>query len=338
MPPLSFTRRAALTGLLSGASATLIGSSAAPTGAAAMKRSWLSGAGDPQPSHVSGGGFGTWRGEASTYARIWADATLPDMTNVWMMDSYKASGWNGTLDIACGGPRDGHTWQSAAAGGMDTTWRTACRSIRAKWGKLAQVHLSMAHEMNGDWYPWSVHSGNVTDFKKAWQRWYAIVQSELVAKGKDALVCLNMNADTATDVSVVDMVPDARSVDILGVDFYSMWPDIDDEDEWAIQATVRSLDGSPRGVQAWFDYAKSLAKPISVPEWGVNPSSRSDNPFFIKKMNSVFSAHSGLLPKCPGAGQLAGEAYFNDLDNCRLWPSTNVPRAAAAYRALSWGK
>jgi hypothetical protein len=196
------SRRLVLAGALSIAAWNLGALEGGEAVASSPTLRWLSGAGDPQPDNIGGGGFGTWRGESTTFARIWADASLKDMGRVWMMDSYKSSEWAGTLDIACGGPREGQTWQSAATGGMDSTWRATCRSVRRKWGKLVGVQLSMAHEMNGSWYPWSVTSATVDDFKKAWARWHDIVNEELVEKGKHAKICLSMNANTTSEVSV----------------------------------------------------------------------------------------------------------------------------------------
>lgn len=338
MSQTAFSRRTALGGLLGGAVAVAAPVALAPTAARAADLRWLSGAGDDSASHVATGDFGTWRGEASTYARIWADASFRDMTSLWMMDAYRAAGWSGTLDISCGGPRDGQTWASAARGGMDATWRGVCRTVLAKWGKLSAVHLSMAHELNGTWYPWSVDSSEVTSFRTAWARWYDIVQDELVTEGKNARVNLNLNCDTTGDVSVRKLLPDTDAFDLLGVDFYSMWPDLTGSAIWSSSKNAVTKDGSPRGVEAWFDFAESLGKPLSFPEWGLNPQSHSDNPFFIQQMHRTFGSHAPADPNRPKAGQLAGEAYFNTWDQCRLWPNTDNPRAAAMYRSLSFGR
>ncbi|MGI8457681.1 MAG: glycosyl hydrolase [Propionibacteriaceae bacterium] len=334
MPP--HTRRVVLAGMLPALAAGL-GAAGPPATAAADRPRWLSGAGDPQAAHVAGGDFGRWRGDHTSFARIWADESLPTMAGVWMLDGYRAAGWTGTLDIACGGPRDGQTWSSAAAGGMDATWRATCRSVRAHWGNLRAVHLSMAHELNGSWYPWAVTRKNVTSFRNAWRRWYGIVATELVAEGKNALVCLSLNADTLSDVSVAELWPGPAYVDVLGCDFYSAWPDLTTEAEWDSHRHDTTADGSPRGIEAWFGYARSIGKPLSFPEWGLNPNLVSDNPLFVQKMRNTFAAHAGSDPHRPGPGQVAGEAYFNDRAQGRLWPSTLAPRAAARYQSLRWG-
>lgn len=298
---------------------------------------WLSGAGDPQASGIANGGFGTWRGSQVTYARVWADASLRDMAGLWMMDAYLTAGWSGTLDIACGGPRDGYTWASAAAGGMDDIWRHQCRTVLAKWGQLSGVHLSMSHEMNGNWYPWSVNSGSTADFKTAWARWYDIVQTELVSKGKSVKVVLDLNSDTTSGLSMLSMIPDTRYFDVVGVDFYSMWPDLTTQTIWNQSLLTKKSDGAPRGIQAWFDYAKAIGKPVAFPEWGLNTQSDSDNPFFISQMRNIFAANGCMVRTLPAPGQMAGEAYFNHKARSRLWPTTSMPGSAAMYKSVVFG-
>jgi hypothetical protein len=338
MPQTAFTRRTALRGLVIGAAAAAAPASVNSATAVAAGRRWLSGAGDDSSSNVAFGGFGTWRGVATTYARVWADASFPEMTNIWMMDSYRDAGWTGTLDIACGGPRDGQTWTSAAKGGMDATWRSVCRTVRSKWGTLSGVHLSMAHELNGDWFPWSVDSSEIASFKRAWARWYAIVQDELVAEGKNAKVNLSLNCDTVGGLSLLKLLPDIDQFDLVGVDLYSMWPDLTTPTVWRATQDLRMKDGAPRGIEAWFDFARKIGKPLSFPEWGLNPQSQSDNPFYIQQMHRTFAAHAPANPTKPKKGQLAGEAYFNTWDQCRLFPFTKNPRAAAMYQSLKFGR
>lgn len=298
---------------------------------------WLSGAGDDTTANITGGGFGNWRGSTATFARIWADASIANMQQMWMLDNYSSSGWNGTLDIACGGPRDGYTWASAASGAMDALWRQQCQLIHAKWSNLRQVHLSMAHELNGTWYPWSVDSSEVANFKTAWSRWYNIVQQELVAKGRNAKVALCFNSDNVNGVPVSTLMPPLAQVDILAVDFYSAYPDLPNLTVWNAGLNSTKADGSPRGIGSWQSYATSIGKPITFPEWGTNPHNTTDNPFFIEQMRNWFAANAPANTNSPGAGKVAGEAYFNTWTQCRLYPNTAISGSSNKYKSLSWG-
>lgn len=336
--PNPFISRRALVRWLGGATAlTALGGTTKPSGAVGRTPHWLSGASDPAPGSGVQGDFSRWRGDPCTYTRIWADASLKDMAEVWGLTTFTRGDWSGTLDIACGGPRDGLSWRDAAEGRMDSLWTTACRRIRRGWGDLSAVHLSMAHEANGTWYPWSVTNGNVNQFRRAWARWHGVVQRELVDKGKNVKVCLNLNSDTVNGLSVRAMLPALRYVDVLGCDFYSMWPDLRTLALWEENRASTRRDGSPRGIEAWRAFAVRINKPLSFPEWGVNPQRHSDNPYFISKMNAFFAAHAPAVPSAPKAGELAGEAYFNNWSTCRLWPNTDLPETAHRYRSLRWG-
>jgi hypothetical protein len=304
---------------------------------------WLSGAGDDNATNTAGGGFGTWRGEPATYARMWADASLAAMSGMDMMFPYKNANWYGVLDIANGGPRDGQTWATAATGGMDSMWRSQCQKIHANWWpNLQGVHLSMAHEMSGNWYPWSVNASNVAAFKTAWKRWHGIVQEELVSKGRNAKVVMSYNFDTTSDISVQTIDPGVAYYDIVGVDFYNMWwggtaaSGLNDQTTW--NNNLNAMDGtSPKGIKSWFDYAASLGKPLSIPEWGLSPQAYVDSPFFITTFRNYIATKAPVNAFNPGAGRLAGDSYFNTWPQCRLWPTTSAPNAAAAYRTAKWG-
>jgi len=315
-----------------------------PTAPSGTGTVWLSGAGDDQANNTAGGGFGSFRGEPATFARCWADASTAAMTGLDMMMAYKVSNWSGVLDMAIGGPgRAGDSWASAATGSLDGTWRAQCQKINANWWSNCKgVHLSMAHELSGNWYPWSVNSGNVANFKTAWRRFYNIVQEELVAKGKNAKVTLCYNFDTTSDISVQQIDPGAAYYNVVGVDFYNMWwggtaaSGLNTQSLW--DANLNAMDGSsPKGIGAWFTYAASIGKPLSIPEWGTSPQATVEAPLFVTNMRNYLASKAPADPYNPGAGKCAGDAYFNTWAQCRLYPNTSLPNTAAAYKAAKWG-
>lgn len=313
---------------------------APPAGAGTV---WLSGAGDDNAGNTTGGGFGNWRGEPATYARAWMDASIGAMEGMYMMDPYRAANWNGIIDLAIGGPRDGRTWATAATGSMDATWRLQCQKINsAWWPNLKGVHISMAHEMSGNWYPWSVNAGNVSSFKTAWRRFYNIVGEELKSKGRNVDVVLCYNMDTVSDITVQAIDPGVAYYDILGVDFYNMWwggtaaSGLNTQATW--DANLNAMKGtSPKGIGAWFTYAANQGKALSVPEWGTSPQATVEAPLFVTNMRNLFASKAPVDPYNPGAGRLAGDAYFNTWAQCRLYPTSSVPNTATTYRNLKWG-
>ena len=305
---------------------------------------WLSGAGDDSAGNTAGGGFGSFRGEAATFARCWADASTAAMSGLDMMMPYKTANWSGVLDIACGGPgRGGETWATAATGAMDAMWRGQCQKINANWWSNCKgVHLSMAHELNGNWYPWSVNSGNVANFKTAWRRWYNIVQEELVSKGKNAKVTISYNFDTTGDITVQQTDPGSAYYNVVGVDFYNMWwggtaaSGLNTQALW--DSNLSAMDGAtPKGIGSWFTYAASIGKPLSIPEWGTSPQATVEAPLFVTNMRNYLASKAPADAYNPSAGKCAGDSYFNTWAQCRLYPTTNLPNTAAAYKAAKWG-
>lgn len=249
--------------------------------------------------------FSTLRGEPVTYIRIWADVSLAEMQNIGMMDAYRS--FTGTLEIGCGGPQGGQTWASAATGGMDATWKAQMATINAKWGSIAAVQLSMAHELNGNWYPWSVKSGQQANVIAAWRRFHGIVQSDLVAKGRNAKVTINFNAEDVGAPARESYWPGDAFVDIVGVDVYD------------------GLGNHEPQIPGWLAFAKSHGKAVSFPEWGLNPEQISDNPDFITRMHDLFVANVATL---------AGEAYFNEKASTL---GSAVPKSRDRYASLVWG-
>jgi hypothetical protein len=292
---------------------------------------WLSGA---CCEEAANGSFGNWRGEPVTIATTWGDTDAANQTYMWGMDIY--TNWNQGLDIAPGFIAKGtsENMAGAASGAYEGRWRQAMANVRAKWGQKKVMYIRPAHEMNGNWYPWSVTPANVNDFKRAWVRYYNIIQQELVQKGYNAKVVINFNKDPVSSVPTEQMWPGDQYVDVVGVDFYDMWPSYPNQAAW--DADFMATENGPRGLGTWQQFARSHGKPLSFPEWGANPGSLSDNPFYIQKMHQFFTANAGT-----GPGQVLYEIYFNTNANGvykgAIYPSTLVPNAAAMYRSLTFG-
>lgn len=294
---------------------------------------WLSGVADDSVSRIHQ--WAAFRGQPTTYARVWAD-TPSAMESLSRMGEVTSSGYSGALDVACGGPSD---WAGAANGDFDQFWVKQCRKALSLWGNLTRLDLSMAHEFNNG-YPWKVSGDEQAHFRTAWARWYKIVQAELVTKGKNAKVVLSCNSDTNSGWTVAAGLPDPSTFDILGCDFYNFWPSLNTQAAWDANKNLWK-GGTPRGIQAWIDFAARIGKPISFPEWGLAPSGNFpvDDPFFVRKMREVFASIAPTDPYRPGPGKLAGEAYFNAWpEHGQIYPtSVNATNARAAYTSLTWG-
>jgi hypothetical protein len=302
---------------------------AAPRDAArsGIARRWSSGAsGDA----AENGSFGTWRGEPLTVAGTWSDTTAQEQTDIYSLDAYR--NWNGDIDVAIGALVSGESWAQAAAGACTGRWTQAIRNVRAKRaGRSGTTYIRFAHEMTGDWYPWKVTPGNVTDFKTSWRRFHDLLAREF----PQAKLVFSPNDGNASGVSLDQIWPGDDVVDVVGPDSYDGYPDKTNEALWD-QAFTSTHDG-PQGLGTWQSFAKAHGKPMAVPEWGLR---FSDNPFYITKMHEFLAS---CAPR-PGDASLAGrciyDIYFNIVNGGNskyvIYGGSN-PNAADTYKSLRWG-
>ncbi len=286
---------------------------------------WLSGA---SGTGVASGEFEAWRGTSVTVAGTWADSNEGQVALWQLHPGGEFGSWNESLDIAIGAIDDGETWAEAAGGAYEGRWRQSLTNLRQLWGdRDGTLFIRFAHEMNGNWYPWSVDAGNHQDFIVAWQRFRAL-QQEIFPESQ-LVFCVNRES-VGNGIDWRETFPGAENVDVIGVDYYNGWPYVADQAGW--DSSVDDVDGygAPKGLQAHLDFARSVGLPLSVPEWS-GKASGGDSPAFIEAMHGFFSEHAG-----GGAGQLLYEVQFNvDMhgNDYRLFGGTRMPASAAAYQA-----
>jgi len=278
---------------------------------------------------MADGRFGKWRGEPVTAITTWTseDGKINSkITN---------SNFKGDLIVSPEVFSPGQTWTQAANGEFDKIWRGAARSLKNQTSSMRTVYVRPAWEFNGDWFPWSVNSGNVKDFKKSWIRLHDIYRQEF----PEAKLAFGVNKDNAhSDVPYPRAWPGDKYVDVLDVDWYDMYPTYKNKAEWKADL-MRVEDAAPEGIGAHQAFAKKHGKPMGFGEWGLNhgKGTGGDNPFYIKKMYEFFSANAGN-----GPGQVLYETYFNSAhdgsNRFQIFPAGRNPNAAAMYRSLNWGK
>jgi hypothetical protein len=294
----------------------------------ATARTWKSGAAG---SDVANGQFAAWRGSPTPIAGTWNTGAGSEAQ--WTLTGeYK--NWKGDIDNAMGVFTSG-SWAQAARGEYDARWRTALTNMAAaRAGKPGVVYIRLAHEMNGDWYEWSVNSRNVKEFKAAWVRFAGLVRTNF----PKAKIVFGANCGSNSDIGVPAMWPGDDYVDVVGVDFYDMWPNLPDQATWDARYMARDHGDSPLGIGAWLAFAKAHGKPLALPEWGLNwaddkTPGPQDNPFFIQKMNEFFRTNAG-----EGPGQVLYEIYYNINDvKAQLHPVASNPKSSERYKSLTWG-
>lgn len=288
--------------------------------------SWLSGA---SGTGVASGAFGAWRGSDLEIASTWADNNRA-MVECWQLGgSGEFANWNKPLDVAIGAIGQGESWQQAAQGAYDARWRQSLTKMRDLWGgRSATLYIRFAHEMNGNWYDWSVNAGNASSFVQSWKRFRA-VQQEVFPQSK---LVFNVNRESVSNgIDWRKTFPGAAYVDVMGVDYYNQWPYVADDADWRDSLDDVDGYGAPEGLQKHLDFARSVGLPLSVSEWSGN-ADNGDSVAFIRGMHQFFSDNAG-----GGAGQLLYEVQFNVDRDGRRWMlhgPTRMPASAEAYRDL----
>ncbi|GAA0302298.1 malectin domain-containing carbohydrate-binding protein [Kineococcus aurantiacus] len=278
---------------------------------------------------VASGTFASWRGSAVEVSATWADNNTA-AANFWQLDRGAEFGsWDKDLDIAVGGIGSGETWANAARGSYDARWRASLTTLKNKWGnRPGTAYIRFAHEMNGNWYAWSVNKNNYQDFITSWKR-YRALQKEIFPGAK---LVFNLNRESVgTGMDWRQTFPGAQYVDVMGVDYYNQYPYAGDAATFASAIQEKDGFGAPKGLAQHLAFAKSVGLPLSISEWSGN-ADNGDSPAFIQGMHDFFEANGGT-----GAGKLLYEVQFNvDRDNKRwiLTGDTRMPKSAAKYREL----
>ena len=299
-------------------------SAAAPAVPAPTAGTWLSGAAG---AGVTTGEFAAWRGSPVTISSTWADNNTAQ-TELWQLQPGGAfASWDQPLDVAIGAISDQETWKAAAAGAYDARWRTSLTNMRNFWGERpGTLYIRFAHEMNSNWYPWSVDASEAADFVASWKRFRALQQEVFPASE----LVFNVNRESVGNgIDWRKTFPGAQYVDVMSVDYYNQYPYVATAADW--QASLRATDqyGAPKGLQTHLDFARSVGLPLAVSEWN-GKAREGDSPAFISGMRDFFAANAGA-----GAGQLLYEVLFNiemnDGDYI-LYGATKMPASAARYR------
>lgn len=301
-----------------------------------LTHTWLSGMGRGDGGYTNAE-FASWRGGSQpTIAGTWNDSGLDVSIEQYGVTVFGSRGM--AIDNAVGGiyRSSGETYAKMASGALDSRFRTMLQNINKNWGSTTVMFLRFAHEFNGNWYSeWNVKPSDTEDFKKAQQRFYQLVQEELVAKGRNAKVAYAPNSDSHNGVNVTQSWPGDQYIDVVAVDSYdgNGLPYITDDASWNQVSKMGSLT-EPVGYEMWRQFAEAHGKPVAFSEWGPDPNSRRDNPYYIKKMNDFFRQYGGT-----GAGNVWYDCVFTAEGYAyTFYPSGNVPNAVAMYRSLTWGK
>ena len=300
---------------------------------------WLSG--ESESNTVRDGSFARWRGRPIEIGGTWAAYDSPDHligSPSWSIAAGAPFGDVPRMDFAAGGPLSGESWYSASIGVLDSRWGQQLRALRSAWGgrATANMYIRFAHEMNGDWFTWSVSAGDVKYFVAAWHRYYDLLQVNFPG----AKLVWSPNDQTSWSYDARDLWPGDQYVDVIGVDSYNRYPWANTSQSFTAKMNSTYANGSPLGLESWRKFAFSHGKPFAVPEWAnasvSNGGGGGDAPAFMTLFHKWLVAHGGS-----GPGAVAYEIMFNVPGFAERYeifangePSEFEPLSAAVYMRL----
>ena len=240
--------------------------------------------------------FATYRGRPLDVATTWEDdGTWRGTEAVWALEDGSLGGFAGRLSVAIPMLSNSSDSFSACANGAYDSHFSALGNTLNSYNR-SDAFVRLGWEGNGDWYPWSVGNDPAA--------WVACFRREVTAlrtADPAARIDWNMNKDGRIGAQL--MYPGDSYVDVIGVDFYDMYPVYRTQSDWDADY-MRTQDGGPRGLGTWLAFARAHGKLLSIPEWGVNNGGGDggfDNPLYIQQMYDFFTAN---------AGAIAYESYF----------------------------
>jgi len=194
----------------------------------------------------------------------------------WVFD-YLAPDWNvRTIPMFSFQPTqldcksdDGNTAEKIASGEQDTylnQWLNVTKAWLAGPNKIygdgddRRMYMRFAHEMNGNWYPWS---GNPTAYISAWQRFYNLAVKWGIDKSHMQWVWC-ANANDVGGIKAEQYYPGDQYVDWVSIDGYN---DAKSQ-SWSSWVTPDQVFGD---MLNRFE-ALAPSKPIGIPETGCSTS------------------------------------------------------------------
>lgn len=225
--------------------------------------------------------------------------------------------------------RNPSIWAELARGAQDQTYERFARKLGrllAKEGHAGCV-VRVNWEGNGAFYPHSVLD-QIDDYHATHRRAVDLMRRHVpgiridwsnVKKGKSKL-------------GNHKIYPGDDWVDIVGIDYYDRFPSNPDDEVWDKNSRKR-WQGGPQGLSTWLEFAQSVGKPLSLPEWGVmmdqgkHYGSGGDNPVHIRKVHQFLDNNRDAI---------AYECLFDMSDSKLSGSDTPAPRSAELYHEL-WG-
>ena len=234
----------------------------------------------------------------------WGYLTTPTTLASWL------SSWKGTacqmvfgVPMVCldasGAPEN--TLATGAAGAQNANFTAIAQNLVAQG--FGNAVLRLGWEFDGNWYPWKVQSAaDATNFAAYWVQ---IVNTMRAVPGANFKFMWSLAGPAATFTAVTGAYPGASYVDYVGADPYdwswngSIFSGGNPNNACTVaqsNAVFNDLLTAPLGLNWLATFAKSVGKPIVIPEWAVtirtDGHGLGDDPTFINNMCAWFKANN----------------------------------------------
>ncbi|MBK8077991.1 MAG: hypothetical protein IPK24_21125 [Kineosporiaceae bacterium] len=274
---------------------------------------------------------GAWRGTPMDFATVYpAYSTWTEIRNsAWAMNDF--SSFHGRL--AYGLPllpkdRKGR-WSDVLDGSHDEVFRVIAQQLVAAGHGDAAIRVGV--EANGYWFPWSVTTDTVDEYKATFRR----VAEIMTAVSPKFTFWMDINCGTvltgSTDrlAPLYQMYPGSDVVDGLSMDHYNRYKLLaKDEATWQRAIAPSWAPGLRDGIA----FARTHGIGFAVPEWGLDGvQGPGDSTYFMDKMWHLFADSTDVL---------VFENYFSEPDayiKGDLFQTSQNPKSAAFYRKY-WGR
>jgi beta-mannanase len=169
--------------------------------------------------------FAAYRSRTLDVTTTWEDdGTWRGTEAVWALADGSLNGFAGKLAVAI--PmlsNKSDTLNACAAGAYDSHFVTLGNTLKRY--NRADAFVRLGWEGNGDWYAWSVGSDPA-----AWTSCFRREVTALRSADPTARIDWNMNKDGRVGAQL--MYPGDAYVDVVGVDFYDMYPVYHSQTDW----------------------------------------------------------------------------------------------------------
>ncbi len=184
--------------------------------------------------------------------------------------------------VAAGGPTQPTYQLSDITGGAYDSYITAFATDAAAWGK--PFYMRFAHEMNGDWYPWSeqVNGNSAGQYATMWQHVYNL----FTATCTTATWVWCPTTDYPGSTAVSGLYPGDSYVNWTGMDIYN-WG-TDSGHTWKTFSTV--IDTTYANIRA-----ATSAKPMMIAELGCSENGGNKASWLTSALTSEIYNYPAIM-------------------------------------------